>query len=115
MLGGEVVEGEQRLLVLGQAANGFPVFRLVFGGEGVERLLRLLAALRHPDLVEVLLRVASPGLGQLVQHVRRLVDPAALPAGLGEDLVQRLPEAQRTIPDRQLRGDFEAAPTQVHQ
>ena len=34
-----------------------------------------------------------------VQHVGGLVHPAALVAGAGPDLVQRLPEAERTIAD----------------
>jgi len=41
--------------------------------------------------------------GQFVEHVQLAVVPAALMAGGGEDLVQRRPQAQRAVADRQQR------------
>ena len=42
-------------------------------------------------------------LGQLVQNVSCLVDPAALVAHSGKDLIRGSPEAQCTVTDTQLR------------
>ena len=54
-------------------------------------------------------------LGQLVQDVARLVNPAALLAGAWVDLAERLPEAERAVAERQLRTHFKAAPLEIEQ
>jgi hypothetical protein len=41
--------------------------------------------------------------------------PAALPPRSGEDLVERLPEAERTVADRQFRRDLQSAPPDIDQ
>ena len=46
---------------------------------------------------------------------RGLVHPAALAAGLGPDLLDRLPEAERAVGDREFRPDRQPAPLQVEQ
>ena len=51
----------------------------------------------------------------MVEHVRDLVHPAPLVACAGEDLVERLPEAQSTIPDGQFRGNGQATGLEVDQ
>ena len=43
--------------------------------------------------------------GDLVQHVGGLVHPAALVTRAGIDLVERLPEAERAVADRDLGRD----------
>ena len=55
------------------------------------------------------------GPGQLVQHVRGLVHPAPLVPRRGEDLLQRLPEAERAVAGGQLGRDGEAARLEVDQ
>ena len=54
-------------------------------------------------------------LGHLVEHVGRLVNPAALLACLREDLAKSRPEAQCTVADRDLRSRRQAALLQVQQ
>lgn len=49
---GEFVEGEQRVVVLGEASGGFLVFQLVTFNEGVEGGRGLGPRLGHPDLLE---------------------------------------------------------------
>ena len=63
--------------------------------------------------MERLLGLALHALGQLVEHIRRLVDPAALLASGWKDLPQSRPEAQRAVAHRQLRRQIEPLPFQV--
>src|ERR1700757_2512485 len=48
-------------------------------------------------------------LRQLVERVGNLVTPAALLTGLGPDLAGGGPEAERTVTDREYRGDHTAS------
>ena len=52
VLGGEVVEGEQRLTILDQAFDGLVVFDAPGFDEGVERSERIFLGLGHPDFLE---------------------------------------------------------------
>ena len=60
----EVIEGEQRLAILGQ--------------EAIEGLLGIVAALGHPDFLEVRLGSGLNRFRQLVQDVERFMEPTAL-------------------------------------
>ena len=51
--------------------------------------------------------------GDLVQHVGGFVNPTALVAGAWKDLLDRLPEAERAIPDGQVGRDLEPTPTRA--
>ena len=115
VFGGEVVEGEQRVSVLGQAIGGLVVFGLVLGKETIEGFLGIVAPLGHPDFSEIRL---GPGLNRLwefVEDVHRFVNPASLMAGGAELLLQRLPEPQRAVADRELGRDRQTAAFQIGQ
>ena len=83
--------------------------------EGVERLVRFLFGLGHPDVVDHRLGFGLFSLGKLVEDVRRLVHPAALFSGVRINFGERLPESQCAIPDRQLGIDNEPATLHVQQ
>ena len=73
VLGGEIVEGEQRVAVLGQALHRLGVLGRVLLHKYVQGGLRRGPIRRHPDLPQVLLHRRLHGLGNLVQHVGGLV------------------------------------------
>src|SRR5439155_16307780 len=97
VLSWKVVESKQHLAILDQAGHGFVVLGPILGDEAVEGGLGCLAVLSFVDGVQILLGLTLQGWRQLVQHVGGLVHPAPLLPGLGPDLVQRLPEAQRPV------------------
>lgn len=103
MLGREVVEGQQLVPVLFQAFGGLGVFRLVSLDEEVEPLHRIGAGFGLPDVMEHLPGLGLRQLGQVIQDVARLVDPAPLLPRRGEDLLQCGPEAHCPVTDRQFR------------
>ena len=71
--GFENVERQKHAPVLDRALDRLGVLRLVRRHEQVERLLGLLPALGLVDVVEHPLRLRLRALGQLVEHVGRLV------------------------------------------
>jgi hypothetical protein len=73
VLGGEVVEGQEDVPILREAAARRLVLRTVPLQEVVEGLGRHLPGLREPDLMKVALRLCVESLGHLVEHVGRLV------------------------------------------
>ncbi len=106
----EVVEGEQLLAVPRQAIGGFRVLRLPGGTEALKSLLRMRTGVRPPYLVQHRLRFALNPFGQPVEHVRRLVHPAALRTGFGIYLGQGRPQPQPTVAHRQLRRPHAPVP-----
>jgi hypothetical protein len=72
-------------------------------------LVRIVPRRGHPDLVKSVLRAGLLALRQVVQHVGRLVAPAALRPRTRPDLRKRLPEAKRSVTDRELGVGREAA------
>ena len=54
-------------------------------------------------------------LGHVVEHVGRLVNPAALLACFSKDLSQRGPEAQGAVPHGQLRRERQSSILEIHQ
>src|SRR3954465_11544738 len=107
VLSWKVVESKQHLAILDQAGHGFVVLGPILGDEAVEGVLGCLAVLSFVDGVQILLGLALQGWRQLVQHVGGLVHPAPLLPGLGPDLVQRLPEAQRSVAGGELGIEHE--------
>ena len=107
VLGGEVEEGEQSLPVLRQASDRLVVPGAVFVGEHVDRRRGRSAGRRAVNLAEVCLHVDLDREGDLVEHVGGFVNPTALVPGAREDLLDCLPEAERSITDREVRRDLE--------
>jgi len=114
VLGGVIVERQHLVLVVGDLRGGLGEFGSVGGGEGLDGGAGVVLALGVPDLGQGLLRPWVRGLRQGGEHVRDLVEPAALGPGLREDLAHRLPEPQRAVADGQHRGAH-AAPGAVAQ
>ena len=115
MLGGEVVEGEQRLAVFRQALDSFLILDAVRFDKPIECGLGVLLGLRHPDILQFPLGLCLQALWQPVQDIRRFVHPTALCSRLRPHLIDRLPEAERPIGDGELRGDCETAPLEIEQ
>src|SRR5689334_21160953 len=115
MLGREVVEGQQRIAIFDQALDRLVVFDAPGLDEDIERRERILLCLGHPDLLQRPLGFRMLALRQLVQHIGRLVYPATVAADLRPYLLNRLPEAERAVGDRQLRTNRQPAPLQVEQ
>ena len=104
MLAGVVIERQERLSVVGDLGGCFGELGGVDGLEGLYRGEGMRLVLSAPDLCQGLLRARVRGLGQRGQDIRRLMEPAALSAGLREDLAQRAPESERSVPGREHRG-----------
>jgi hypothetical protein len=49
----------------------------------------------------------------LVQHIGGLVNPTAMVPGAGKDLLDRLPEAERAVADREVGCDLKTTPPDV--
>ncbi len=98
--------------ILGRAGYRHSTRGSVLGGERVHRRVRLHPARLHPDCVQVLLGVVQPEDGQCAHHGRDILDPEAPATRLREGHTALL-RNRKPVPDRQLRGDLEAALTQV--
>jgi hypothetical protein len=114
MLGREVIEGQQRLDVIGHLGHRLGPLGAVVGSELGDCLLGVLAVLSAADLGQRPPRPGVHALGQRGQHVGGLVDPATLGSGGGEHIAQRRPQPKGTIADRQHRR-LHAAPAQLAQ
>jgi len=66
-------------------------------------------------LLQVGLRLGLQMLGQLAEHLGRLVHPAPLRAGRAKYLWQRFPETERTIADGQLGIVLQTASLHIQQ
>src|ERR1035437_2047196 len=115
MLGREVEEGQQCFTILRQAVNRLVMFRLVFLGEDIDRYLGQSAARRQVNFAQILLHVRLHRQRDLVQHVRGLMHPAALMRRSGKDLVESLPEAERTVANGDFRGDLQSPSFHIDQ
>ncbi len=115
VLGREVVEGQQRIAILDQALDSLVVLDAPGFDEGVKGEERILPGLGHPDLLQCPFGFRLLALRQLVQDVGGLVDPAALAAGLRPHFLDRPPEAERAVGDREFGPDREPAPLQVEE
>ncbi len=115
VFGGEVVEREQLVEVVGDLRDGLDELGAVGQLERRHGTAGVVAVLSVPDLGQGLLRARGGGLRQRRQHVTDLVEPAALLPGGGEHLPQRRPEPQRAVTDGQDRGAYPAAGTVTQQ
>src|SRR3984893_15005707 len=102
VLSREVVEGKQRVAILDQALDSLVVFDAPDFDEGVERGECILLGQGHPDLLERTLGLRLLALGELVQDIGGLVHPTAPAARPRPHLLDRLPEAEGTVDDREL-------------
>lgn len=98
VLGGEVVERQQIIDVVGDLLHRLGELRAVGLLEHRDGLERVLLVFRVADLLQGLLRSGLGGLRQAVEHVCNLVNPAPLVPGLGEHLGQVLPEPEAPSP-----------------
>src|SRR3981081_3327136 len=98
----EVVEGEQSIAVFGQAFDRLLVFNVVDFDERVECDESILLGPGHPDLLQCALGLCLLALRQLVQNICGLVHPTALAARLWPNLLERLPEPECTVGNREL-------------
>src|SRR5215203_6706839 len=106
-----MVDRRERALDWVRGAQVLPVL----GGEVVEGDQRLRFGLGHPDLLERAFGFRLQALWKLVQDVGSLVHPAALAARLGPDLLKSLPEAECAIRHCEFRSDGQPAPPEVEQ
>src|SRR5215204_1748690 len=113
VLSGEVKEAEQSFSVLGQAGDCLLVLGAVFVGEHVDRRLGGRAGRRAVNLAKVRLHVDLDREGDLVEHVGGFVNPTALVPGAGKDLLDRLPEAEGTVANREVGRDIKPTPLDV--
>ena len=88
VFGREVVGGEQGFIVFLEALSRLRVFWHIGREEGLERLGSVFTRRRHPNLMERALGMRLRVLRQFIQHVHRLMYPAALGAGDSKHLGQ---------------------------
>src|ERR1700722_2588025 len=115
VLGREVEEGEQSVPVLDQAGGRLLVLGAVFIGEHIDRRLDGRAGRRSVNLSKVCFHVDLDRESDLVGHVGGLMNPTPLMPGAGKDLLDRLPEAERTVADRDVGRDLEPTSLDVDQ
>ncbi len=115
MLGGKVMECQQRLAILAQTFGGLVVLDGVAFDESIEGGPGLGFGFGHRDVLQRALGFRMLALRQPGQQVCRLVDPASLLAGFRPDLAERLPEAERPVGDRKMRRDGEPATFEIEQ
>ena len=115
VFGGEVVEGEQRVAVFGQAIGRLFEFQRVALDEGVERGLSGGLGLGHPDLLQRTLGLWLLALRQLGEHVRGFVHPAPLRGSLRPHFTGGPPESERAVGDHQLGRAVEPSALEIEQ
>ena len=98
----------QGLAILGRAFHGLLAFHALFLGEDIHGRRDGGPGFGLPDVAQVGFDRRLDGSGDIVRHVRRLVDPAAPMPRAGEDLFESLPEPERTVSNRDLGCDREA-------
>ena len=115
MLGGEVIESQQRIAVLVQAFRRLLVFHLIVLDESIKRSLGVSLGLGRPNLLQGAFGLRLLVLRQLGEHVGGLMHPTALLAAGRPDFADSFPEAERAVGDRQLRPHIEPPPFQIEQ
>src|ERR1700716_4002738 len=88
--------------IFGQAFDRLLIFDGVDFDERVECDESILLGIGHPDLLQCALGPRVLALRQLVQNIGGLVHPTALTAGLWPNLLERLPEPECTVGNREL-------------
>src|SRR4030088_905033 len=115
VLSREVVEGKQRVAILDQALDSLVVFDAPGFDEGVERGECMVLGRGDSDLLARTLCLRLLALGQLVQDIGGLVHPTALAARPRPHLLDRLPEADGTVGDRELGSHRKPPPFEVEE
>lgn len=115
MLGWEVKEGQQLLLVIGDLLDGLGELRAIELGERLDRRFGVVAVLGVVDVLDRFLRARLRRLRHGVQDIGRFMNPAPLLTGFGEHLGQGLPEGQGAVADRQDRGAHAPSGAVAHQ
>ena len=115
MLGREVVEGQQRLAILGQAGDGLVVLvARIWRGSVSIASSAVGAGLGRPNLAKVCLRCwAAPISASLFNTLAVLCTQQRWCRVAAKDLLQRLPEAERAVADGQFRRTVEPTGFQV--
>src|SRR3977135_2787574 len=109
----EVVEGEQSIAVFGHAFDRLLVFYVVDFDECVECDESILLGLGHPYLLQFALGLSLLALRQLV--IGGLVHPTALAARLWPNLLERLPEPECAVGNRELGTDHKPPSPQIEE
>lgn len=107
---GEVIKAQQLRVIFLQARRRFGILVGVGFAEVGEGLLGRGAGRCQVDLLKEVLGVWLQFLGQLVEHVGRLMHPATLRATGGPLFFQGWPETERAIADGQFRRLLESTP-----
>ena len=66
-------------------------------------------------IMDMNFRTILDARGHFVQNVCRLMNPAALMRRSGKDLVERLPEAERTVANGDFRGNLQSPSFHIDQ
>ncbi len=103
MLRGKIVKGKENFFVFVQAFAGFWEFGLVTGDELIVGRQSCFASRCQVHFMDQLLGLTLNAFRHFIQDVGRLVHPATLLGNQTVFFLQSDPEAERTIPDRQLR------------
>ena len=103
MLGGKVVKSKQDFFIFFQVLAGFWKFCLVTGNELIIGCQSCFAGRCEVHFMDQLLNLTLNALEHFIQHVGRLMHPAALLGNWAILFLQGDPEARRTVTDGQLR------------
>jgi len=105
----EIKKCQQHISIFRQTRHRFFVlgFKRVF--EEVERLVRFTFCWSPPNVVQHPFHLRLNTLGHLVEHVGRFVNRTSLNTCPRIHLLQSLPEAERSITDRQFRATCQAS------
>src|SRR5262252_7019558 len=110
MFFGKSVEDDEVLPIALQACRGwFLATSAEPCAQTIAQTLTLLARGRLRERCQLRADLLVQPLGHLVEHVQSAVVPTPLVTGGGEDLVQRRPQPQCAIADRQQRRLVEAS------
>ena len=115
MLGREVVEGQQHVVILLQALCRLRVFGLVESNKIIEVTLGLTLFRSHPNLMQFVFRLCLQALWKFIEHVSRLVNPATLPTGVGIYLAECFPKPKPAVSYSQLRTLIKTTSLKVQQ
>ena len=105
-LAGKSKKAQERVTVFSQAFDGLEIFGAVLLGEDRDGRFCARPFRRDLHLAPVRLHVRLNRLRDPIEDVEEHVLPASLVARSGENLLERFPEAERSVADRDLgRGD----------
>ena len=112
---GEIIKGQQSIFIFFQALGRFGIFCFVRLHKIIKVAIGFILVVCLPYLMQFGLRFGLQALGQTVEDIRGLVNPASLPAGGVVDFAQRFPERQSTVANCQLRSGGQSSGFQILQ